>query len=113
MEDKDVHALQYTPRPSTSLEVPRTVSLHALLSLSSPFHSFSVSCCSPSYNLPLEMSEPVGATNQPGDLDTNMPAGTGDGRDDGRSAGGGVPPPEAVQGDNSAQVRVLVFTYRV
>ena len=59
------------------------------------------------------MSEPVGATDQPGDLPANMPAGTGDGRDDGRSAGGGVPPPEAAQGDNSAQVSVFVFTYRV
>ena len=39
MEDKAVHALQYTPRPSTSLEIARTLSLHALLSLSSPFHS--------------------------------------------------------------------------
>ena len=59
------------------------------------------------------MSEPVGATNQPGDLAANMPGRTGDGRDDGRSAGGGVPPPEAAQGDNSAQVRVVVFTYRI
>ena len=39
MEDEYVQALQYTPRPSPSLEVARTVSLHALLSLSSPFHS--------------------------------------------------------------------------
>ena len=39
MEDKDVQALQYTLRPSPSLEVVRTLSLHALLSLSSPFHS--------------------------------------------------------------------------
>ena len=58
------------------------------------------------------MSEPVEAKNQPGILDTNMPAGTGDGRDDGRSAGGGVPPPVA-QGDNPPQVRVFVFTYRI
>ena len=33
MENKDVQTLQYTPRPSTSLEVKRTLSLHALLSL--------------------------------------------------------------------------------
>ena len=77
MEDEYVQALQYTPHPGPSLEVVHTLSLHALLSLSSPFHSFSVSCCSPSYNLPLEMSEPVEAKNQPGILDTNMPAGTG------------------------------------
>ena len=38
MENKYVQALQYT-RPSPSLEVVRTVSLHALLSLSSPFYS--------------------------------------------------------------------------
>ena len=38
MEDKDVQALQYT-RPSPSLEVVRTLSLHSLLSLSSPFRS--------------------------------------------------------------------------
>ena len=59
------------------------------------------------------MSEPVEAKNQPGNLDTNMPAGTGDGRDDGRSAGGGVPPPEVAQGANPPQVRVVVFTYRI
>ena len=114
MEDKDVHALQYTPRPSTSLEVVRTLSLHALLSLS-PLHSTpcSVSCHSPSYDLTLEMSESVGATNQPGNLPANMPAGTGDGRDDGRSAGGGVPPPEVAQGDHPPQVGVFVFTYRI
>ena len=39
MEDKDVQTLQYTPPPSPSLEVVHTLSLHALLSLSSPFHS--------------------------------------------------------------------------
>ena len=45
MENKYVQALQYT-RPSPSLEVVRTVSLHALLSLSSPFHSdlYPVAC---------------------------------------------------------------------
>ena len=59
------------------------------------------------------MSESVGATNQPENLAANMPAGTGDGRDDGHSAGGGVPPPEVAQGDNPPQVRVVVFTYRI
>ena len=115
MEDEYVQALQYTPHPGPSLEVVHTLSLHTPRCLSPlpSTHSVLPSCLSDSNNLRLEMPTSGEVTNQPRSPAENMAAGTGDGREPGSSAGGGVPPPEVAQGANPPQVRVVVFTYRI
>ena len=111
MENKDVQALwyQYT-RPSTSLEVVRTVCLHAPPSLSSPFHSVLPSCLSDSYNLPLLMSESVGATNDPGSISRNASA--ADGQEPGSSARIDSLPAHIVQIKDSHEVCVFISRVR-
>ena len=104
MENKDVHALQYTPRPSTSLEVVRTLqsARPALSLLSLPLRAL----CLVSHfdDLPLAMSQSPGTGNQPGGTSQNPLTQPGNVRDPGSSAGGGIPAANAGQGDNPAQV---------
>ena len=103
MENKDVQTLQYTPRPSTSLEVVRTLQSARPLSLSPLPTPFSVSRLSPSYDLPGPMSQSGGAINQPGVTAQNTHA-RGDGQEPGQSAGGGIPTANAGKGDNPTEV---------
>lgn len=66
-----------------------------------------------SYTLLLAMSTSTsGTTNQPGNPSENTPAGTGDGRGPDISAGGGIPPPEAAQEDDTSQVWSIMGMYR-
>ena len=104
MEDEYVQALQYTPHPGPSLEVVRTLSLHALLSLSSPFYSVLCILSLALLQSSLEMSESVRATNQPGVTSQEMSAEQGDHQEPGSSSGGKIPAANAAQGKNPPQV---------
>ena len=111
MEDEYVQALQYTPRPSPSLEVVHTLSLHTPRSLSPLPHIHSVlpSCLLDCYNLPLVMSNSVGATNHPGSISENASA--ADGQVPGSS--GSIFSPLGNTAHIGDQIEVCVFLSKV
>ena len=84
MEYKDVQALQHTPRPSTSLEVVAHPALFLRVSLPRLRTLYLVSHF---YDIPLAMSIPVGATNQPGSMFQNASAADGQGPNSSASIG--------------------------